>query len=167
VFLGCRTTGECGGAYDAGAIRIDNTSSAALTLTDAYVDINGCHFAPWVVLLPATANPGESFVLTQTGLLGPPQPAPCDGQVDPSLQPITNFDTSEGPFPLDTPGSVVCAPGQSAPVITLVFDDGTTLTVTDSAKVLSTGGTDRAFCEGVAEGTAWTAVPTTDIVRTP
>jgi hypothetical protein len=168
VFIGCNAPSDgCGQTYDAGAIRIDNpASNPPLTLTAASVDIGPCHFHPWDQLLPATAAPGGLFILTQSGLLGPPQPSPCDGLETPQERPFTNFDTSEGPFDSTTPGSVVCDPTQSpAPVINLTFGNGITLTVTDAAKVLTTGGSDRSYCLGESEGTAWTAVPSANVVR--
>lgn len=95
TFLGCTT---CTLPYDAGAIRIDNpVSNPALTLTAASVDIGLCHFQPWGSFLPAIAAPGGKLVLTQTGLLGAPQPSPCN-QGDPASAAYQNFDTSEGPL---------------------------------------------------------------------
>jgi hypothetical protein len=167
-FLGCTAgTTECGQAYDGGAIRVDNPlTNPPLTLTSASVDIETCHFTPWGEFLPATVAPGGMLILTQTGLLGPPQPPPCDGRVSPSDRPITNFDTSEGPFDtLDPPFSNCDATRVRFPTINLTFSNGMTLTVTDTAEILNTGGTDRFACVGVEEATAWTAVPAGDIVR--
>jgi len=167
VFMGC-TEGlqECG-RYDGGAIRIDNPlTNAALTLVDASVDVSNCHFAPWVSFLPATAGPGGTFVLTQTGILGPPQPPPCDGRVSFADRPLTNFDTSEGPFDTIDPPFSNCDPTLVPfPVINLTFSNGMKLTVTDTAEVLTTGGVDRFACSGVEEAAAWTAVPGGDVVR--
>lgn len=168
-FLGCTAnTLECGPAYDGGAIRIDNpVSNPAITLTAASVVIETCTFTPWGEFLPATASPGESLILTQTGLLGPPQPPPCDGRVAPADRPFTNFDTSEGPFDTIDPPFSNCDPDRvSFPVITLVFDNGMTLTITDAQEILNTGGTDRFACTGQEEATPWTAVAPANIVRT-
>lgn len=169
VFLGCTAgTTECGPAYDGGAIRIDNPpSNPPLTLTSASVVIGPCTFTPWGTFLPATAGPGQSMILTQTGLLGPPQPPPCDGRVSPADRPITNFDTSEGPFDTIDPPFSNCDPNLvPPPVITLTFSNGFALTVTDAEEVLNTGGVDRFACTGQAEGTPWTAVASSNIVRT-
>ncbi|MEO5679855.1 MAG: hypothetical protein ABIS47_09305, partial [Acidimicrobiales bacterium] len=167
VYLGC-TNGsvECGD-LDGGAIRIDNpATNGPLTLVNAFVDVGPCHFHPWDTMLGQSAGPGGTFVLTQTGTLGAPQAPPCDGRVDPTLRPLTNFDTSEGPFDTATPPFSNCDPTRvAAPVITLVFN-GFTLTVTDSAKVLTTGGVDRFACVGQDEAAPWTAVASADVVRT-
>ncbi|MDQ6838523.1 MAG: hypothetical protein M3137_09400 [Actinomycetota bacterium] len=54
----------------------------------------------------------------------------------------------------------------SLPVITLVFDNGMTLTIVDNPdpaigkdEILNTGGADRFACFGEDEATPWTAVP--------
>lgn len=162
VFVGC-TAGDCGGggSYSAGAIRIDNGAAASLTLTNAYVDVGDCRFQPWGELLPATAQPGQSLVLTQTGQLGPPQPAPCDALMSPEFPALHNFETS-------LPPELQCDPTiGSVPMITLVFEDGRTLTVTDADKVLNTGGVHRNVCTGRGHYTPWTAVDPANIVITP
>jgi hypothetical protein len=167
VFLGCAaSTPECGPAYNAGAIRIDNpASNPALTLTAASVAIGPCTFSPWGEFLPATAGPGQALILTQTGLLGPPQPPPCDASMSVVNRPLLNFDTASGPF--DAPPTFNCDPALIPfPVVTLTFENGFTLTVTDSQEVLNTGGTNRFVCQGVGKGTPWTAVSPQDIVRT-
>jgi len=169
VFLGCTAPSiTCGLEYDAGVIRVDNpTGNPALTLTDAFVDIGPCHFTPWGSFVPgATAAAGERFVLTQTGLLGAPQPPPCDGRVTTDDRPHTNFDTSEGPLDTASPPFSNCDPNAvAAPVITLKFSNGMTLTITDTAKVLTTGGVDRFACTGAEEATPYTPVPSGDVVR--
>jgi hypothetical protein len=139
----------------------------ALTLTNAYVDIGVCHFEPWGALLPATAAPGQSLILTQTGLYGPVLPEACNRDIIPSSHwDYWNFYTSGTPD--DAPGDFDCAPTELlSPVITLVFSDGTTLTVTDADEVLNTGGINRFACTGVSETTPWTAVASTNIVNTP
>jgi hypothetical protein len=168
VFLGCLAgTPECGPSYDGGAIRIDNpASNPPLTLTSAVVVIGPCTFTPWVALVPATAGSGESFILTQTGTLGPPAPPPCDGRVAPVDRPFLNFDTSEGPFDTIDPPFSNCDPTLVPfPVITLNFSNGMSLVVTDTDEILNTGGTDRFACTGQEEATPWTAVAPANIVR--
>jgi hypothetical protein len=172
VYLGCvASTPECGPDYNAGAIRIDNPAgNPPLTLTAASVDIGPCHFIPWdPEFLPATANAGESFVLTQTGLLGLPQPSPCDGGMPEVDRPFTNFATAAGPFDTHIPPDYNCEDPNlvGPPVINLTFSNGMTLTVTDAAKILNTGGVHRFACQGLDHGTAWTAVPAANVVRTP
>lgn len=166
VFVGCTTEAECG-KLDGGAIRVDNPAgNPALTLIDAYVDIGPCHFAPWVALLPVTAQPGQSIVLTQTGLLGPPMPAPCREAMDPLDWPLQNFDTSERPGDTRSPPFYNCDLTTGlTPVIKLVFDNGMSLTVTDAGKVLNTGGADSHTCFGVNEATPWTAVDPANVAR--
>jgi hypothetical protein len=81
-------------------------------------------------------------------------------------RPFLNFDTSEGPFDTIDPPFSNCDPTLIPfPVITLTFSNGMTLTVTDTAEILNTGGTDRFACIGLEEATPWTAVPPSDIVR--
>lgn len=187
VFLGCTIAPMTGGCftYDSGAIRIDNPpGNTALTLTTAYVDISTssaysgtpltCRFQIWGSFLPATVNPGQDMVLTQTGSLGPPQPAQCARSVDPTFLSMTNFDTSEGPLdyidnnPNPNTPHINCDKSLIAPpAIHLIFTSGTTsmtLDITDSAFVLDTGGTDRFGCTGGDEAMAWTLVPASQIV---
>ncbi|MDP1848291.1 MAG: hypothetical protein Q8K79_10915 [Solirubrobacteraceae bacterium] len=180
TFLGC-TAGalECGGSYDAGAIRLDNpAANPTLTLVEAYVDIGPCHFEPWDVFLPATVGSGGTLILTQTGILGPPQPAPCDGRLPLVDRPFFNFLTNMGPFDTLDPPFSNCDPDDAKvppPVITLVFAGGMTLTVVDDPdpdptvendEILSTGGVHQFACEGVESGTPWTPVPAGNIART-
>jgi hypothetical protein len=163
VFVGCTTAADCG-KYDGGAIRIDNaaTNTGTLTLDSASVAIGACTFNPWTALLPQAAAPGESLVLTQTGLLGPPMPAPCREAIDPMVWDYTNFDTSERPgdnrgFPTFADRKFDCNTTTGAtPVITLNFAGGITLTVNDTGKVLNTGGIDSQACFGINEATPWT-----------
>lgn len=173
TFLGCRDkTEECGGSYDAGAVRIDNpATNPTLTLVDAYVDIGPCRYQPWGQFFPATVGPGGTLILTQTGMLGLPQPAPCNASMNPSLRPILNFATSYGPFDTYDPNAhppyfINCDPNRvPAPVIVLTFSNGMTLTVTDADEVLSTGGVNRWACTGLTAGAPWTPVPAANVVR--
>jgi len=171
VFLGCTApSAACGNTYDAGVVRVDNlATNPALTLTAAKVVIGPCTYQAWDTFLPATLPPGGKLVLTQTGLNGPPQPAPCNGRVALSDRAFTNFDTSEGPFDTLSPPFSNCDPSRtSAPVITLTFNNGMTLTITDAAKVLTTGGVDLYACSyPTSEGTQYAQVPPANVVRTP
>ena len=167
-FLGCTVqTAECGSSYDAGAIRIDNpASNPTITLTDAKVVIETCTFTPWGEFLPATITPGETVILTQTGVLGPPQPPPCDNRMNPVDRPYFNFNTSIGPFDTASPPFSNCDPDLVAkPVITLTFSNGMTLTITDADEILNTGGVDRFACLGQDRATPWTPVAPANIVR--
>ncbi|MEO5679852.1 MAG: hypothetical protein ABIS47_09290 [Acidimicrobiales bacterium] len=171
VYVGCTDGASNCGEIDGGAIRIDNinTNGNALTLTAASVDIGACHFDPWSgtpttpSLLPTLVAQGGSLILTQTGQLGAPMPAPCRDAINPTYWPFTNFDTSERPgdnggfsgtrlFNCDVSTGV-------APVIHLTFSNGMNLTITDANKVLNTGGIDSQACFGVNEGAPWTTTP--------
>jgi hypothetical protein len=166
TFVGCDSEQTCS-SYNAGAIRIDNPApNPALTLTSASVDIGDCHFQPWGALLPVTANAGGSVILTQSGLYGPAQPVPCEAALQEPTRPYWNFYTAGRPY--DTRTSFNCDTTTGVdPVITLVFSDGMTLTVTDAARVLNTGGINRSVCFGGSSATPWTAVPGSSIVRVP
>ena len=178
MFLGCTAgTSECGTSYDAGAVRIDNPAgNPTLTLVAAYVDIGPCHFEQWDEFLPATVGPGGTLILTQTGTIGPPQPAPCDGRLPPVDRPTYNFLTNMGPFDTADPPFSNCDPDDSVvppPVITLEFQGGMTLTIVDNPdptvendEILSTGGVHEFACQGVESGTPWIAVPTANVTRT-
>src|SRR4029077_10263058 len=53
--------------YDGGAIRLVHNSGAAVTITDATVQIGGnCVYRTWPGL-NATVQPGTTLILTQTG----------------------------------------------------------------------------------------------------
>ena len=179
TFLGCaENTTECGESYNAGAIRIDNPpTNPELTLVDAYVDIGPCHFTPWAAaFLPATVGPGGMLILTQTGVLGPPQPAPCDGRVPATLRPFWNFATQIGPRDTIEPPFSNCDTSDSVvppPVITLVFTGGMTLAIVDNPdpnvetdEILTSGGAHRFACFGVHGSTPWTPVPAVNVTRT-
>jgi hypothetical protein len=160
-FLGC-SGAECGptGKFDSGAIRIDNpvTNQDPMTLAAASVDIGPCHYEIWDTYLPQTANPGEKFILTQTGVSGSgPMPAPCDLALDPLFHAETNFDTSERPGDTREPKHYDCAPAvREIPVINLSFSSGLDLTIQDTGMILNTGGTDSFACSARDEATPWT-----------
>jgi hypothetical protein len=173
VFVGCKSDVECG-KFDGGAIMITNdpANNGPLTLESASVTIGdpddgGCFFHPWDALISGggqTAQPGESFILTQTGLGGPPMPAPCREAIDPLVWDYTNFDTSERPgdnrgFPTIADRRFDCDTSTGhVPVITLKFTNDTVLTINDTGKILNTGGVDVHACGGTNEATPWTLV---------
>jgi hypothetical protein len=188
TFLGCVAPSlECGQTYDGGAIRVDNpATNPALTLTSAvvaYGSTNGtCTYRTWDGMIAdptvdKTVAPGGTLILTQTGTLGPPQPAPCDGRVGLTDRPFTNFDTSEGPLDTISPPFSNCDPSDSVvnpPVVTLTFSSGLTLTIVDNPdptvqndEILTTGGVDRFACIGLDEAAPWTAVPAVNVTVTP
>jgi hypothetical protein len=121
-------------SYDAGVIRIDNTSStASMPVTGASVTIGACTYNPWAGLnisIPA----GGSLVLTQTGGANP---CPSGGNVVGNY----NFDTSEAYF-----GGSVCGVNDGlVPAISLTIN-GTPMTVNDTGQILNTGGYDPGSC---------------------
>lgn len=159
VYVGCSDESTCG-KFDGGAIRIDNpaTNTVPKTLTAASVVIGACTFSPWTALLPQSFGPGKKLILTQTGLLGPPMPAPCREAIDPAVWPFTNFDTSERAGDSRAANFYNCAGPGDVPVINLTFADGTVLTVNDTEQILNTGGSDSHACRGVNEAHPWTEV---------
>lgn len=125
--------------YDGGAIRIENPSTTAVTVTDASVAIGepppeaACVYRPWPGLHVVVA-PGHSLILTQTG---GPSPCPNDGVVG-----DYNFDTSESNHSL-TP----CTNDGEIPTIHLTTSAGD-FTFHDVSQILNTGGEDpgNALC---------------------
>jgi hypothetical protein len=156
VYVGCPDEATCG-KFDGGAIRIDNPSENTVTksVTAASVVIGACTFTPWTALLPQSFGPGKKLVLTQTGILGPPMPGPCRDAIDPAVWPYTNFDTSERAGDSRDKGIYNCDLAGPAPVINLTFGDGTALAISDTAKILNTGGSDSHACFGRNEAHPW------------
>jgi RHS repeat-associated protein/uncharacterized repeat protein (TIGR01451 family) len=141
VFVGCQ--GSC--TFDAGAVRLDNTSGQPVTINSLTVDIGSCRFAIW----PAnTVLPdGQSALFTQM-ISGASSGCPHDG----------TFDTSDAPF-------ITCTPTGLIPRITFVVD-GVTHTYDDTGQVLNTKGVDLASCPGGNESQPWTRLgggPTTTV----
>lgn len=124
-------------AFDAGAIRIDNTSGASLTVDSVSVNINGSIFAIW--LFPVTLAAGERLILTETFHY--------------------NFDTSDvSVFPgasLATPATG-CSP--YCPIVTIGFNGGAATPFNDSGHVLDTSGFD--FANVGNESFAWRLIGT-------
>ncbi len=82
--------------------------------------------------------------------------------------PYLNFDTSLRPGDTRDPRHYDCAPEtRLVPMITLVFDNGQTLTVADEDMVLNTGGVLHAACFAENQAAPWTPVDPANIVATP
>lgn len=131
VFVGCH--GNC--LFDAGAVRLDNTTGHTVTINSLTVDIgNNCRFAIW----PAdTSLPdGQTAIFTQT-ISGASSGCPRDG----------SFDTSDAPL-------ITCTPTGLIPHITFVVD-GVTHSFDDTQQIINTKGTDKAECPGGNESQAW------------
>jgi hypothetical protein len=127
--------------YDAGAIRIDNTSASTMTVTGANVTIGTCVYNPWGSTMNISLQAGWSLVLTQTG---GPKPNCDTDEVGPY-----NFDTSEAEDGCQALSGEI-------PVIKITIN-GQELTYLDTKQTLNTGGTDPGAC-GIREYTPWTAV---------
>jgi len=128
--------------YDAGAIRINNTSTTALRVTAASVTIAGCVYNPWPGL-DRTIPPGGTLILTQTGLTGDP----CGQDIGAGF----NFDTSE------SSGNGNCTPVNVIPVIRLTLN-GVATTLQDNSQILNTGGIDAGGCTGASEFHDWVPI---------
>jgi len=125
-FAGGQTAG-----YDAGAIRIVNTGSTAITFNTMTVDSfgDGTSFTLWDGWAGSSIAAGDSAIFTQTTSY--------------------NFDTSdyEGSNPLALPQVHVTI-------------DGATVDYTDSAQVLNTEGTDHLALAGLNESHQWRDIGT-------
>jgi hypothetical protein len=132
VFLGGTVPGQmaCGSlttCYDAGAIRLDNTTSASVTVSSVSVDVHSS--VPGGTVFnnlwgSFTVPPGKSVILTEN----PPANNPS----------FDNFDTSS--FPNNN-----CTPLAVAPTVTVNIA-GVPITLADSTHVLDTGGIDVGSC---------------------
>jgi RHS repeat-associated protein/uncharacterized repeat protein (TIGR01451 family) len=134
VFVGC--TGNC--LFDAGAVRLDNTTGHSVTVNSLTVDIGpNCRFAIWPAdrVLPD----GQSALFTQT-ISGASSGCPHDG----------SFDTSDAPF-------ITCTPTGLIPHITFTVD-GVAHSFDDTSQILNTRGVDAAGCGGGNESHAWTRI---------
>jgi HYDIN/CFA65/VesB-like, Ig-like domain len=130
-----------GSQYDAGAIRIDNTSGAPLLINDVSVLINGT--GPFDLWGSFTIPAGGVAILTQTAQF--------------------NFDTSEA-HPISTCGVPVSPGTKPFPTVT-VTANGTATTFNDTAHVLDTGGFDLGSGAGAGcnagESFQWRLIGTT------
>ncbi len=128
-FLG----GSGSGQYDAGAVRIINTTANPILLTAATVDGfgDGTSFNLWGGLIGAglSISPGMSLILTQTAEF--------------------NFDTSD--YQGSNPAAI--------PVVHLTID-GTSYDLQDTAQVLNTEGTDHLAQAGENESHQWRDIGT-------
>jgi hypothetical protein len=132
IFLGGTVPGQtaCGTltvCYDAGAIRLDNNTSAAIPVSSVSADIHSS--VPGGKLFSNlwgsfTVPAGQSVILTEN----PPASNPGHD----------NFDTS------GYPGNN-CTPVAVAPTVTITVG-GTATTLADSGHVLDTGGIDTGYC---------------------
>ncbi|MEY9967466.1 hypothetical protein ABIA33_005537 [Streptacidiphilus sp. MAP12-16] len=133
VFLGGTVPGQtaCGtlpACYDAGALRLDNPTSAPVTVSRVDVDMHSSLTGGKVfpnLWGSFTVPPGRSVILTEN----PPGNNPS----------YDNFDTSG--FPGNN-----CTPLTVAPTVTLTVG-GVASTLVDSTHVLDTNGIDLGFCK--------------------
>jgi uncharacterized repeat protein (TIGR01451 family) len=131
--------GSESGSFDAGAIRIDNSSASPVPIDRLTVDVGDTSFNGsgelWSSLVVPAGSGGEPghLILTQTH--------------------DYNFDTSDvGP-----PGDCG-APNSILPLVRIRVAGETTRMI-DGAQVLNTGGVDRASCPpGANESHQWTSV---------
>jgi hypothetical protein len=131
IFLGGPIVGQtaCGSlplCFDAGAIRLDNSSTSDIAVSKVTVDDHssvpgGKVFSLWGSF---TVPAGESVILTEN----PPNDNPG----------YDNFDTSSYP-------NNNCTPLTVAPTVTITIG-GVATTLVDSTHVLDTGGIDRGSC---------------------
>ena len=121
----CPTSKRGADRYDAGAIRIDNTTGATLTITKASVVIGSCTLDPWPVL-KVTLPAGKQLILTQTG--GTP---PCHLH-----ERKLNFDTSD-----TARHEHRCTNDHLIPVLHVSID-GAAESFYDRSRILNTGGAD-------------------------
>lgn len=132
IFEGCNyfTPSRCpehGHRYDAGALRLDNDTSHAITVSHARVVIGKCTFKIWP-RLHVTVPKGMVLILTETG-----GKAPCH-----TTDSKDNFDTSETHFNRSTK----CTKDDGKIPIFYVTVDHLALTYRDTHQILNLGGKD-------------------------
>ncbi len=137
-FDGSSPNDGCSQIFDAGAIRLVNSGTTAITVTDVSVKIGEVVFDLWNQGGAFQIQPGASEILSQ---------------LTPDLANPDDFDTS------DTPNLACCTNDGVIPTIKIAFD-GTTETFLDSGQVLNTGGFDKGVVAN--EGSPWQ-----DTVSTP
>jgi hypothetical protein len=137
TFEGC--TSSC--TFDAGAVRVVNTTAVTETIDFVKVHIDTCTFNIWggSHSLPA----GGQLIFTQTIASGPSGGCATDG----------SFDSSDvGPSGENFSS---CTPDGIEPTVE-VSVNSTDTTYTDTAQVINTGGIDLANCPpGTNESTQW------------
>jgi hypothetical protein len=132
TFAGAGDPGNPPG-FDAGAIRVINTGSTAITFNGLTVDSfgDGASFALWTGYAGDMIQPGDSMIFTQTGTS------------------FENFDTS------DHEG------GNSAAIPRVLLTiDNVQKTFLDTAQVLNTEGTDHLAVAGENESHQWREIGT-------
>lgn len=140
IFEGCAPTAAC--VYDAGAVRIVNNSTAAVTLNAVAIHIDTCTFTGWPGAILA---PGSDLIVTQLG----------SGAADGCTPTPATMDTSDvGPG--GAAYSNNCTPDGLVPVVDLTIN-GATTSYADSGQVLNTGGVDSGICSG-NESIQWTVI---------
>jgi hypothetical protein len=121
-----------GGPYDTGALKLSNSTSHDVNISDVWVDVGGVELHPWDSVVPFAVAAKSFVVMVQTN--------------DPCID--SNFNTSDAnPGACDAPNSIV-------PVIHVVAD-GIEYLYFDSAQILNTGGSDFFDCTGLNEGQKW------------
>jgi hypothetical protein len=140
----CPQTSTGKDRYDSGAVRIVNSTTAAMTITNATVVVpgtGGCTFHPWPGL-HVTVPAGKQLILTQTGG-------------------TTSCPTNNGKYNFD--GSETnrrCTNDNDLPFLQVTVN-GTRLIFEDFNQVLNTGGFDRGAkrCGQHNETHAWVPMP--------
>lgn len=161
IFVGCNahspttcSTGAHGPIYDAGALMIDNTTGADITVTNASVTAGSCDFTQQWAGLDEQVPAGWSLILTQTG--GPAPPA-CGATGGKQAQ---NFDTSE----LNSAaGTAKCTINNHLIPVFHVDLNGVPVTYEDTQQVLNTDGVDPGapLCGAKNETENWSTTPLT------
>ncbi|HEU5353103.1 MAG TPA: Ig-like domain repeat protein [Actinocrinis sp.] len=142
MFNGC--TGSC--AFNGGAVRLVNNSSAAATVNSISVTLDTCTFDIWQhnVVIPA----GRQLILAQTASGAS---AGCDNTSG-------HFDTSNiGPNGANWTGH--CTQSGVIPQINATIDN-VAHTYADTKQVLNTGGVDTGLCPGGNKSEQWSLVGT-------
>jgi len=132
--------------YDAGALRLDNNTTAPMLVTHASVRIAACTFRPWPKL-HVTVPVGKKLILTETG--GKP---PCH-TANPRNK--DNFDTSE-----TNRSSTRCTVSDREIPAFNVTVNGQPLTYRDVHRVLNKQGKDPGYikCGSHGETHRWVAI---------
>jgi hypothetical protein len=127
-------------SFDAGAIRIDNSSASPVSIDSLTVEVGDTSF-----------NTGDEL---WSGLTVPAEVGGEPGHLILTQTSDYNFDTSEA-----GPPGLCGTPNTISPLIHLTIA-GTTSDITDSGQVLNTGGVDGANCPpGANESHAWARPP--------
>ncbi len=137
IFAGYNSTAP--GAYDSGAIRIINTTTSSITVTNVTVTLaNGVVYNLWGT---NTVPAGDSLILTQPGG-------------------AQNFDSSDGDITLPYPMTYPDGETLHAAKIDITVNGVQLPTFLDTGHVLTTGGSDPGGA-GVNESQNWRPIGTT------